>query len=274
MKAIGLGDRMKFYEGRENSNRLMSQLPICARLDGRAFHTFTRHFERPHDEKFCRLMVETLKYLVAETNALIGYTQSDEISLIWYAEKEESEVFFDARQTKMTSVLASMATAFFNSKLKEFKPDVEGMPVFDARVWNVPSLDEAVNTLIWREQDAVRNSIQMAAQSMFSHNQLQNKNVKVLQEMMFQEKGVNWNNYPACQKRGTYVARRKVERPFTAEEIEKLPKKHAARTNPDLKIVRSEIFVMDLPILTKVINRVDVIFNGAVPVVASAEAVA
>src|SRR5581483_5540743 len=103
-------------------------------------------------------------------------------------------------------------------------------PMFDARVWNVPSQDEAANYFLWRERDARKNSVAMAAQSVCSHRELQNKNGSDMQEMLFQ-RGINWNDYPPQFKRGTFVRRKLVERPFTAAELEKLPAGHEARGN-------------------------------------------
>ena len=129
----------------------------------------------------------------------------------------------------------------------------------------MPNKTEAVNVLIWRELDATRNSISMAAQSQFSHNQLMKKSCNEMQEMLFQEKNINWNDYPDFFKRGTYIRRKEVSTPFTAEEIEKLPLKHNARTNPGLVVVRHVVDSISLPPLTKISNREDVVFNGAEP---------
>lgn len=272
MKKDSLGDRMKGYEAQYSSQQLLPLIPIVARMDGKAFHTFTAGLKRPYDERLSRLMVATTKYLVQETNAKIGYTQSDEISLVWYNEEIDSDSFFDAKLLKMTSVLASMTTAFFNRNLKEHLPEkADRVPLFDARVYNVPTDWEATNYLIWREMDATRNSISMAAQSMFSHNQLQNKSSSDMQEMMFATHGINWNNYPDFFKRGTYIARKKVIRPFTTEEIDKLPAMHSARKNPGLTVVRQEVAKLELPPLKRVANREEVIFSGAEVVLKAVE---
>ena len=137
-------------------------------------------------------------------------------------------------------------------------------PQFDCRVFSVPNEIEAANCLIWRELDATRNSVSMAAQSMFSHKQLQGKSCSAMHEMLFQN-GTNWADYPAFFRRGTYVQRRHVERPYTVEEFDKLPEKHMARTNPDLTVVRTEYIEIDMPPLTRVINREAVIFRGEEP---------
>jgi len=261
------GDRMKLYENVESARRFMPLLPVCVRLDGRSFSKFTKGMKRPYDEKMSELMINTTKYMVEETNANIGYTQSDEISLVFYSDDFKSQIFFDGRIQKMTSTLAAMCSVYFNSKLPEYFLDkVKFMPTFDCRAWQVPSLVEAVNTILWREQDATKNSISMAARSYFSHKMLQDKNGSEMQEMLF-SKGVNWNDYPTFFKRGTYIQRRKIVRKFTAGELDLLPEKHEARKNPDLKIERTEIRVLDLPPLSKVINRVEVIFEGIDPII-------
>ena len=138
------------------------------------------------------------------------------------------------------------------------------MPVFDCRVWTVPTLMEAVNVFMWREWDCTKNSITQAASHYYSHKELHGKNGSEKQEMLF-AKGINFNDYPVWFKRGTYVQRQKVFRKFTVEEIDKLPPKHNARINPDLIVERTDIEIIDMPILSQVINRVDVFFKGEKP---------
>lgn len=266
-----LGDRMKWYESRFTNDQFMPMVPVIARLDGRAFHSFTKGLKRPYDEQLSNLMNMTTQFLVRETNARCGYTQSDEITLVWLAEDWESEIFFAGKLQKMNSILASMTTAFFNRHMPAFLPEkANEMPLFDCRVFQVPTDWEATNCFIWREMDATRNSVQMAARAIFSHSECENKDTSQLQEMLWQE-GINWNNYPAFFKRGTYVRRREVERPFTSEELEALPLKHAARTNPDLKIKRRVVMNENFPPLAKIANREQVILHGADPVLKEVE---
>lgn len=257
-----LGNRMKFYEKQYSGQRLMNLIPICARMDGKAFHTFTKGLRRPYDERLSTLMVETTKYLVAETGANVGYTQSDEISLVWYTDSLDTMLFFDSKLLKMNSVLASMTSVYFNKRLAEFVPEKkEASPLFDSRVWNVPTTNEAALYLLWREQDATRNSVSMAAQAYYSHKELMGKSSSVKQEMLFQ-KGVNWNDYPENFRRGAYIQRRKVERVFTASELDQLPDKHEAKKNSNLMISRTEVVRISLPPLSKVVNRVEVLFHN------------
>lgn len=261
-----LGDRMKFYEERY-SPQLFKLLPVLARMDGRSFHTFTNGLFRPFDERLSKLMIEVTKYLVHTTNARCGYTQSDEITLVWQTDDPEGEIFFGGKLQKMISIIGSLTTLRFNQLLPQFLPEKKDeSPVFDSRVWEVPVEYEAANTFIWREQDATRNSIQMAGQANFSHAELQGVSCNQIQEKLFQERGINWNDYPSYFKRGTYVRRRVLERKCTVQELSELPPYHHARKNPDLTIKRTMVMEEDIPSLTKLKNREDFILRGAEPI--------
>lgn len=179
------GDRMKIYEQHEAGRRCLPLLPICARLDGRGFSKWTRGLNRPYDQRLSEIMIETTKFLVEESQAKIGYTQSDEISLIF----GESEVFFDGKIQKLVSILASLATAKFNQEAttKLINHIIKsGLAFFDCRIWTVPNQTEAANTLLWRELDATKNSISMAAQHYYSHKELDKKTSSEKQEMLHQ----------------------------------------------------------------------------------------
>lgn len=259
------GDRMKLYEMAEAGRRCMPLLPVIARLDGKGFSKFTKGLNRPFDERLSKLMMETVKYLVQDTNAVCGYTQSDEITLAWYSDKTDSQIFFDGRLQKMVSVLAAKCSVKFNSLLPNFIPEKIGKePIFDCRVWTVPNLNEGANCFLWREADATKNSISMAASEYYSHKALMGKNSSEKQEMLYQ-KGINWNDYPTFFRRGVYVQKRETYRTFTIEEINKLPEKHAARKDPNVIVCRNEIRVLDLPPLKGISNRVNVLFFGADP---------
>ena len=260
-----LGDRMKMYEAAEAGRRFMPLLPILARIDGRCFSSFTRGMGRPFDQRFVRCMVETVRKLMEETNACMGYTQSDEISLVWHSESVKTQVWFDGRIAKMTSQLAAHATLHFYRAVETIVPGyAERLPTFDARVWQVPNRTEAANVFLWREWDATKNSTSMAASHYYSPKQLHGKNGPERQEMLFQ-KGINWNDYPTHFKRGTYVQKRVEAVPFSPVELAALPEKHAARTNPGLLVERSVLRVLDLPPLGSLANREAVIFDGAEP---------
>jgi len=192
----------------------------------------------------------------------------DEISLVFYNARPEAETYLGGRYQKMTSILASMATVAFNRAMLQTLGEQERWALFDARAWQVPSQEEAANTLLWRELDAAKNSVSMVAQHMFPHSQLQGKSSKEMQEMLFQEHGINWNDYPPRCKRGAWFRRVEVIRAFTTDEIEDLPPLHAARKNPDLQVIRHAVQALDMPPFSRVQNRVGVIFEGSTPLAA------
>jgi tRNA(His) guanylyltransferase len=271
MSKDALGDRMKGYEMAEAGRCFMPRLPIVIRIDGRCFHTFTHGLSRPYHAGLAELMSLTTRALVEETGALVGYTQSDEITLVLWTEDPKSQVWFDGRIAKIVSCAASFATAVFVSRLAEHVPEKAGaLPTFDARAWNVPGLDEAANVLLWREQDAVKNSISMAASTYYAEPELEGRTSKERQELLF-ARGINWNDYPARFKRGSYALRRTVQVRYEAGELAALPPRHAARQNPDLTFERSRVVDVELPPLPRIANRVGVLFRGEPPIEADAE---
>ena len=158
-----------------------------------------------------------------------------------------------------------MATAKFNALVPSILPEkYNRLACFDCRVWTVPTEQEAVNCLLWRELDATRNSIQMAAQVLYSHKQLHRKNTAQMQEMLWQ-KGINWHDDPPRLTRGGYFQRRVMTRKFTVEELAQLPPLHDARKDPDLMVTRQVIAPLELPPLLHVGNRVEVMFRGCTP---------
>ena len=264
------GDRMKEYEARETQRTLLPMLPVAVRIDGRAFHTFTRGFKKPFDQSLSEMFRYTTRVLVQETGAVIGYTQSDEISLILHQDDPKSELFFDGKIYKLTSVLASIATAAFNKAWLVYLVDhqdqtdheVWKLATFDCRVWQLPTKWEATNMLLWREKDAKRNSVSSAAQSVYSDHELHGKSSNEQQEMLFQ-KGINWNDYPKWAKTGTYYRRRQTEHLPTPEELARIPEKY--RPAADAKVIRTD--VVEWPYeLAKVENKVEAIFDDAPPV--------
>lgn len=223
-----LGKRMKEFYEQVPKTRLVRRTPVAIRIDGKAFHTFTRGFEKPFDEVLGRAMRETMKYLCENIQGcVLGYTQSDEITLILIDYKKlTSSAWFDYEVQKMCSIAASMATMAFNQYFsEEVQNHIDGIDpifitdpeiklidtyerarqkgaMFDARVFNIPK-EEVANLIYWRQLDATRNSIQMVGQANFSHSELQNKSCNVIQEMLFQERDINWNDFPAHLKRGS-----------------------------------------------------------------------
>lgn len=220
--------------------------------------------------RFRQLWSITTLQLVSDTGACMGYTQSDEITLAWHSTNAKSQIWFDGRIAKMTSQIAAQATLTFYRLVLERMPEYANrLPTFDARVWNVPNRAEGANVFLWREWDAAKNSVSMAASAYYSHKELMGKNGQQKRDMLH-EKGVNWNDYPTLFKRGAYVQRRLEHIPFSAEELDRLPPKHEARTDPSLLVERSVCVPLDLPPLGTVANREAVIFDGAVPTTAEA----
>lgn len=217
-----LGLRMKNNYENRSKTYLTRRTPVAIRIDGKAFHTFTRGFSRPYDELLVNAMQETMKYLCENVQGCIfGYTQSDEITLILQDYKElNTEAWFDYQVQKLCSVAASMATMkfnqVFNRNVKRFQDYFYDNPnhtegdekymmtllkaadsgaMFDARCFNIPK-DEITNLVFWRQIDAVRNSIQMAGQAYFSPKELDGKSCDEIRVMLFNEKNIQWENYP------------------------------------------------------------------------------
>jgi len=209
MSRDDLGCRMK--EQYEDRTRFFvpRRTWTIVRVDGKAFHTLTRNCARPYDEKLMDVMRDTAIEMVKEMQgANLAYVQSDEISiLLTDFAKETTSAWFDGNIQKISSVSASMATAFFNEKAgDESEALFDDVAFFDGRCFTIPDPIEVENYFIWRQVDATRNSIQMAAQAIFSHKELLNKNNADMQEMLFQ-KGINWNDYSSRCKRGQVIVK-------------------------------------------------------------------
>lgn len=238
-----LGTRMKTFYENIPKTRLMRRVPVAIRLDGKAFHTFTRGFQKPFDFVLMDTMQQTMKYLCENIQGCVfGYTQSDEITLILVDyQKFTSSAWFDYEIQKICSISASMATMAFNKFFAQevdkwgvetfgFEwyeggtndPEVINTPewklagiyskaidkgaMFDARCFNIPK-EEVTNLIYWRQLDATRNSIQMVGQTHFSHNELQDKTCNMIQDMLMTKYGINWNDFTTPCKRGTACIR-------------------------------------------------------------------
>jgi tRNA(His) guanylyltransferase len=233
MKFDALGSRMK--ENYENRTRI--QLPrrtyTIIRIDGKAFHTYTRGLQRPFDEGLIADMDETAIYLCKNIQgAKFGFVQSDEISiLVTDFDTLTTDAWFDGNIQKIVSISASMATAKFNQlrmtriiknsirvegdgivHITPYEKEILNMKLaeFDARTFTIPSSTEVANYMIWRQVDTVRNSISSVAQSLYSAKELHGKNTNDMQEMIFQ-KGINWNDYDPKYKRGRFIFKQVVE---------------------------------------------------------------
>lgn len=207
--STSIGDRFKTYEAVWKAV-LPRRLPVVVRCDGKAFHSHLRGADKPFDLQFIADMAEVAKALCAEMQgAVFAYHQSDEISVLlqdW--EGTHTEPWFAGELQKIVSISAAVATA----TLCSIRP---GRPLFDARAFVLPNRVEVANYMIWRQRDAVRNSISMAAQAHFSHKRLQGVNGNQMQEMLFTEHGINWNDYPVECRRGQVVVRETGEREVT-----------------------------------------------------------
>ena len=225
-----LGTRMKVYYENIPKTKLMRRTPVAIRLDGKAFHTFTRGFQKPFDEILISTMQRTMKALCEDIQGCVfGYTQSDEITLILVDYKNlDTAAWFDYEVQKVCSISASMATLYFNKFFEDEIIKFQLRPIseeemetktglayekklqsaaargamFDARCFNIPK-EEVANLLYWRQLDATRNSIQMVGQANFSHKELDGVSCKQIQNKLLTEKDINWNNYPTYMKRGS-----------------------------------------------------------------------
>ena len=252
MRKDNLGDRMKSYENITRTY-LPSRMPIIIRIDGKAFHTFTKGFKKPFDDILMRAMEETAAVLCRDIEGVkVAYTQSDEISLlITNNDTWETQPWFGNNLQKMASVAASIATlAFnraFNALVHDFINDVyykdpsvttskvldiyldarDKGATFDARVFVLPA-DEVCNYFWWRQADAQRNSIQACGQFYFSHKELQHKSSKDIQEKLLLEKNFDWNVLPNSKKYGVCIVKKpqtvKTEVNFNTSEFTKICK--------------------------------------------------
>lgn len=234
-----LGTRMKEYYEAVPKTKLMRRMPVALRIDGKAFHTFTRGFQKPFDMILMTSMHKTMRYLCKNIQGCVfGYTQSDEITLILIDYQTlATDAWFDYEVQKLCSVSASMATMAFNnffsvcvddygkaniedwylggtnrelsdnerSALKYIESYTKSLAdgaMFDARCFNIPK-EEVCNLIYWRQLDATRNSIQMVGQAYFSHKQLEGKKCNDIQDMLMEQYKINWDKYSTPCKRGT-----------------------------------------------------------------------
>lgn len=224
MKKDNLGDRMKEnYENRAKT-RLLRRTPVIIRLDGKAFHTFTRGFKKPFDDILTEAMQQTMLTLCKEIQGcVLGYTQSDEITLVLTDyEKLETAAWFDYDVQKVCSVSASIATLAFNRHFMNIMnrhpiyiedPHVGAVAkgaLFDSRCFNIPK-EEVTNCVLWRQQDAIRNSINSVGQATFSHKELQGLSTSQVLEKLLKEKQVDWNSLPIHLQRGSCCIKKNID---------------------------------------------------------------
>lgn len=212
-----IGDRIKRYE-ETSKYHLTPRQPVFIRIDGKAFHTFTRNMKKPFDTKFMECMVCAGEITSKEMMGFkLGYHQSDEFTFVLTdLDTFETQTWFDNELQKIVSISSSMFTANFNSLMGGTKA------VFDARAFSVP-LEDAANVFIWRQRDWERNSIQMLSRSRFSHKQLMNKKVPEMHEMLFSV-GVNWSDLDDNLKNGTFITKdkKRICNKLSYEDIQKM----------------------------------------------------
>lgn len=234
-----LGNRMKRYEEVPRTS-LTPRMPMIVRVDGRAFHTYTKGFARPWSTDIRDGMTAAAVELMREiSGAKIAYLQSDEISvLVTDYDTLHTTAWFDGVAQKICSVTASIATAAFNTTMAHTRiATVDGRvavrtgATFDSRCFTVPR-EDVTNYFVWRQRDAEKNSVSMLAQANFSHKQLQGKNGSAMQDLLMREKSINWNDLDTWKKRGWCITRE-------AKEIE--PGKIRTLVEP----------AWDIPIFTK-----------------------
>ena len=267
---VSLGDRVKSWESAPTGRNLQDHQTIMVRLDGRAFSSFTVGLIEPFDPGFRALMVVTARAVSNETQALLTYTQSDEITLaLRENDPEGSHAYFKGRVAKILSCLASRATAVFNRHMPTYLPGKaniadKDLPTFDCRVWTVPTREDACDVFLWREMDARTNALEMVAQTYFSQRELEGKSNFAMKEML-SSRGVDFQKFREEYRRGTYLQRRTVTRAFTAEDLAALPPKHNAHKDPLLEVSRTELVVVDMPPFSTLSNPVEVVFDGCDP---------
>lgn len=243
-----LGDRLKRIEQATVGERAPAGQPMIARLDGRNFHTFTAGLARPYDERLSRAMRETAMHLLEEFQPLVAYTQSDEITLVWTSEMPNSqraapkEHPFDGKLQKLASLLAASASVFFNKRCAQLIPErANESPTLDCRVWPVENEHEAFLNLLWRRNDAIKNSISMAAQSVFPHKQLHGVSGPDKIAMLAKE-GVDYNVMPAWFREGSFFERSMTIKKLTDDELSTIPEKYRAEATSALRSVVTEFF--------------------------------
>lgn len=266
MDKSDLAKRMKEYED-ANKVYLTRRTPVMIRLDGNAFHTFTRGFVRPFDDIMVEAMQRTMKYLCENiSGCVLGYTQSDEITLLLIDYKSATQgAWFGYVKRKVETISASMATMAFNNAFSEVlrekmeeemskcNTDEEkvalasyfmkyrrkcGRAMFDSRAFNIPEF-EVINEFIWRQNDCTRNSVRSVGYANFSHNKLKDVSTKGVMDMLMLEKGINWNDFPTHLKRGSCC----IKVPIVFNE-----------GTPDEFVRNKWVVDMETPILQKIEN--------------------
>lgn len=204
------GDRMKAYEHEYTDVCVPRDQIMCVRIDGKRFSKFTKGCVKPFDSQFTDAMIETTKRIINQTHAKVGYTQSDEITLIYTVDNDAASHIFNGKVSKVNSILASMATAYFNDVFEVQHNGMAKLAMFDCRTWAVPSYDEASNVLMWRVQDCRKNSVSAAYR--WIGNQKTTLKQPEMKKVLREEYGYDWDNETDTWKYGTFVKRVREER--------------------------------------------------------------
>lgn len=235
-KNLELGNRMKNYYEQVSKTKLMRKCPVAIRIDGCHFRTFTKNLNKPFDDIIIKTMQETMKYLCENIQGcILGYTQSDEITLILTDYKNiDSDAWFDYEVEKLCSVSASMATMAFNKAFEKnvkmfehemvsyyiadyhdqiiqsaiYRKALDKGATFDARCFNIPR-EEVTNLLYWRQIDAIRNSIQMVGQANFSQEELNHKSREDIKHMLC-DKNIVWDVFPKAKRIGSCCIKKEI----------------------------------------------------------------
>ena len=258
-----LGDRMKeFYEDRAKTY-LPRRTHVIIRVDGKAFHTYTKGLKRPFDKDLQADMDETARYMCENIQgAKMGYVQSDEISIVLTDfDSLTTDAWYSYSVQKMCSVAAALATAKFNqlrlirncdnadgdlreNMLTDYEIAKQTLALFDARVFSIPEAEEVANYFVWRQKDAIRNSVSMAAQSMFSHKDLEGVSSVQKKEWLKEHKSIDWESYQTGFKRGRAIVREKIEMLATGKG-KPIPYDGVTELQPGQLIISRSLWVVD-----------------------------
>ena len=263
-----MSERLKTYEAITTETRLIEKLPIYARVDMRAGHTWCHGLQKPFDQRYAAAMQNATAYVVEKTGAAMGMTQSDEASFVWL---DDTKIPFGTRLFKLQSVLASVFTSAFivEASRNGLAPRIaKALPSFDCRVLNLPTLEEAANMVMWRSMDSVKNSITLLALEHFSNKQIHGKNGEEKIRMLA-EKGVDYYSVlDETLRLGTFYRRETYERPLTPAELARIPEKQRVlNEDGEMLVVRSHVVPFSPGMqLNEMANKEGFLFMGEAPV--------
>lgn len=240
-----LGEEQKMFE-KMTLDKFMPGIPIIARLDGKAFHTFTKGLNRPFDVRMQTCMKNTMVTLCEKFQCDLGYSQSDEITLVWY-NTEQNRMIYDGRSEKFLSLLAATASVQFYKGVIELIPEkASETPVFDCRVFQITNPQKVFENILWRWLDARKNSVSMLASSVFSVKELLHKSSKERKEML-KERGIDWNEISKDSQSGYFCKRREVLKRVEGDTKENIV--NAVIIGDGTFVVRKKYSIINVPSL-------------------------